>query len=71
MVESKEHRSKVMRAVKGKNTAPEMTVRKFVHGLGFRYRLHRKDIPGNPDLVFIHDIIYPNSVADDDVVFCR
>lgn len=31
---------------------PEMTVRRLVHGMGFRYRLHRKDLPGKPDLVF-------------------
>lgn len=41
-----------MRAVKSKDTAPEMIVRRLVHGLGYRYRLHRKDLPGNPDLVF-------------------
>ena len=34
------------------NTKPEMKVRKVVHGLGFRYRLHRRDLPGTPDLVF-------------------
>ena len=41
-----------MRAVKGKNTGPEMTVRRLVHGMGYRYRLHRKGLPGKPDLVF-------------------
>lgn len=41
-----------MRAVKGKNTGPEMIVRRLVHALGYRYRLHRKDLPGKPDLVF-------------------
>ncbi|UED33752.1 DNA mismatch endonuclease Vsr [Rhizobium ruizarguesonis] len=45
-------RSAVMRSVKSKDTAPEMLVRRLVHGLGYRYRLHRKDLPGNPDLVF-------------------
>ncbi len=45
-------RSAVMRAVKSKDTAPEMVVRRLVHGLGYRYRLHRRDLPGNPDLVF-------------------
>lgn len=34
------------------NTKPEMIVRRFVHGMGYRYRLHRKDLPGKPDLVF-------------------
>jgi DNA mismatch endonuclease (patch repair protein) len=41
-----------MRAVKSKDTTPEMIVRRLLHGLGYRYRLHRKDLPGNPDLVF-------------------
>ena len=41
-----------MQAVKGQDTKPEMTVRRMVHALGYRYRLHRKDLPGKPDLVF-------------------
>ena len=41
-----------MRAIKGKDTGPEMLLRRMVHGMGFRYRLHRKDLPGRPDLVF-------------------
>jgi DNA mismatch endonuclease (patch repair protein) len=41
-----------MRAVKSENTAPEMVVRCLVHGLGYRFRLHREDLPGKPDLVF-------------------
>jgi DNA mismatch endonuclease (patch repair protein) len=45
-------RSRTMRAVKSKNTAPEMIVRKLVHRMGYRFRLHRKDLPGSPDLVF-------------------
>ena len=45
-------RSAIMRAVKSENTSPEMSIRKFVHGRGFRYCLHRKDLPGTPDLVF-------------------
>ena len=47
-----EQRSRTMRAVKGKDTGTEMTVRRIVHRMGFRYRLHRKDLPGKPDLVF-------------------
>lgn len=47
-----EARRAVMRAVKGKNTKPEMAVRRLVHGMGYRYRLHRKDLPGKPDLAF-------------------
>lgn len=45
-------RSEVMRSVKSKNTDLEMTVRRLLHKAGFRYRLHRKDLPGKPDLVF-------------------
>ena len=41
-----------MRAVKGRDTAPEMQVRRLVFGMGYRYQLHRKDLPGKPDLVF-------------------
>jgi DNA mismatch endonuclease (patch repair protein) len=47
-----EKRSRMMASIKGKNTKPELIVRKLVHGMGFRYRLHRKDLPGSPDLVF-------------------
>lgn len=42
-----------MRAVKSTNTRPEMIVRSLAHRLGFRFRLHRKTLPGNPDLVFV------------------
>jgi DNA mismatch endonuclease (patch repair protein) len=45
-------RSRVMSLVRGKDTGPEMIVRRLVHGLGYRYALHRKDLPGKPDLVF-------------------
>lgn len=44
-------RSRMMSSIKGKNTKPEMTVRRLLHAAGFRYRLHRKDLPGKPDLV--------------------
>ena len=46
-----EKRSAVMRRVKGRDTTPEMKVRKALTRLGARYRLHRKDLPGNPDVV--------------------
>lgn len=49
---SPETRSRMMAGIKGKNTRPELAVRSLVHGMGFRYRLHRKDLPGSPDLVF-------------------
>jgi DNA mismatch endonuclease (patch repair protein) len=45
-------RSAVMAAVKSENTAPERMVRRLAHALGYRFRLHRKDLPGAPDLVF-------------------
>ncbi len=41
-----------MAAVRSKDTGPEMVVRRLVHGLGFRYRLHVRGLPGTPDLVF-------------------
>jgi DNA mismatch endonuclease (patch repair protein) len=45
-------RSANMRAIRSKGTKPEMFVRRFVHGLGYRYRLHVSSLPGKPDLVF-------------------
>lgn len=45
-------RSARMRLIKAKNTKPEMIVRKLIFGLGYRYRLHRIDLPGCPDLIF-------------------
>jgi DNA mismatch endonuclease (patch repair protein) len=45
-------RSLIMAAVHSKDTGPEMAVRKIVHGLGYRYRLHDAKLPGRPDLVF-------------------
>jgi DNA mismatch endonuclease (patch repair protein) len=41
-----------MRRIKSKGMQPELAVRQLVHRLGYRYRLHRKDLPGKPDLVF-------------------
>lgn len=48
---SPETRSKIMAKIKGSNTTPEVIVRRLLHKKGFRYRLHRKDLPGSPDLV--------------------
>lgn len=45
-------RSRNMSAIAGKNTKPEMTIRKALHAAGLRYRLHGKDLPGRPDLIF-------------------
>jgi len=55
-------RSAIMRAVKSTGTKPEILVRKFVHSLGYRFRLHRKSLPGTPDLVFprLRKVIFVN-----------
>lgn len=45
-------RSENMRRIRSKDTSPELRVRQFLHGLGLRYRLHGRDLPGKPDLVF-------------------
>lgn len=47
-----EQRSKNMASIRSKDTKPEKKVRSLVHSLGYRYRLHQKDLPGKPDLVF-------------------
>ena len=59
---SKEKRSWIMSRVKGRDTKPEMLVRSFVHRMGFRFRVQRRDLPGNPDIalprhrkvIFVH-----------------
>jgi DNA mismatch endonuclease (patch repair protein) len=55
-------RSAVMSRVRGKNTAPELVVRTMAHRLGYRFRLHRRGLPGTPDLVFprLHKVIFVN-----------
>ena len=50
---SKSRRSANMAAIRSANTKPEMIVRRLAHNLGYRFRLHRKDLPGKPDLVFV------------------
>src|SRR6056297_4136709 len=45
-------RSRNMSRIRGKHTGPEMRVRRAAHALGLRFRLHRQDLPGTPDLVF-------------------
>jgi DNA mismatch endonuclease (patch repair protein) len=40
-----------MQAVKSKDTGPELVVRRLLHAMGYRFRLHRKDLPGRPDIV--------------------
>ena len=51
-VVDKATRSRMMSGIKGKNTKPELLVRKYLHGQGLRFRLHAKELPGKPDLVF-------------------
>lgn len=47
-----EQRSEIMRSVKSRDTKPEMVVRRLLHRMGYRYSLHRPDLPGKPDIVF-------------------
>jgi len=49
---TKPERSRLMSRVRSADTKPEMVVRRLVHGLGYRYRLHKSNLPGTPDLVF-------------------
>ncbi len=49
---SVEARSALMSRIRNRDTKPELAVRKLLHGMGYRYRLHRSDLPGTPDLVF-------------------
>lgn len=59
---SKEKRSQIMSRVSGKNTKPEILVRSLLHNMGYRFRLHGKDLPGKPDItlpkhnkvIFVH-----------------
>ena len=53
MTENSAQRSAIMRAVKGRDTAPEIAVRTMLRRFAPGYRLHRKDVPGNPDIAFI------------------
>jgi DNA mismatch endonuclease, patch repair protein len=59
---SREKRSQIMSRVSGKNTKPELLIRSLLHHMGYRFRLHRKDLPGKPDIalpkhkkvIFVH-----------------
>lgn len=48
---NKEKRSAIMSRVRSANTGPEIRVRRILHRLGYRFRLHRRDLPGTPDIV--------------------
>ena len=49
---SKEKRSEVMTRIRSKNTKPEKILRSLLHNVGLRFRIHREDLPGKPDIVF-------------------
>ncbi|MDO8926797.1 MAG: very short patch repair endonuclease [Sideroxyarcus sp.] len=49
---SKEKRSEIMKRIRGKDTTPELVVRKLIHSMGYRYRLNVRGLPGRPDIVF-------------------
>jgi DNA mismatch endonuclease, patch repair protein len=59
-VHSKEQRSRNMAAIRSADTRPEIRVRSLLHGLGYRFRLHRRDLPGKPDIVLpkYHTVIF-------------
>lgn len=46
-------RSQLMSRIRSKDTKPELTVRSMLHGMGYRFRLHRRDLPGRPDIVLV------------------
>ena len=48
---SQELRSEIMARIRSKDTKPEMIVRRLIHGMGYRYRLHVRKLPGSPDIV--------------------
>lgn len=50
-VHTRQQRSRNMAAIRNRDTKPEMRVRSLLHSLGYRFRLHRKDLPGKPDIV--------------------
>jgi len=47
---TKEQRSRIMSSIKSKNTKPEILVRSLLHSMGYRFRIHKKDLPGSPDI---------------------
>lgn len=72
-------RSRMMSGIRGKNTAPELLTRKFLHSQGFRFRLHVKDLPGKPDIVlpryrtviFVHGCFWHQHPGCKDAVMPR
>ena len=57
---TRDQRRRIMQSVGTKDTRPEMLIRRKLHGLGYRFRLHRKDLPGRPDIVFSakHKVVF-------------
>ncbi|MBI4480208.1 MAG: DNA mismatch endonuclease Vsr [Acidobacteria bacterium] len=53
MRKTAEERHRMMQAIRGRDTTPELAVRRMAHRMGYRFRLHRKSLPGTPDLVFV------------------
>ncbi len=66
-------RSAHMARIRGRDTEPERTVRHLAHSLGYRFRLHRRDLPGTPDLVFParHKVVFVNGCFWHRHVGCR
>lgn len=59
-VVSKAKRSEMMAGIRGRDTKPEMLIRRGLHAMGYRFRVHRRDLPGNPDIVLpkYHAVIF-------------
>ena len=51
---STEERSRLMSRIRGKDTKPELVVRRLLHAMGYRFRLHRRDLPRRPDIWHLH-----------------
>lgn len=68
---SREKRSQIMSRVSGKNTKPELVVRSLLHNMGYRFRLHRNDLPGKPDItlpkykkiIFVHGCFWHGHIG--------
>ena len=68
-----EQRSELMARIKGKDTKPEICVRRMAHALGYRFRLHRRNLPGTPDLTFprLEKVIFVHGCFWHQHVGCR
>lgn len=68
---SREKRSQIMSRVSGKNTKPELVLRSLLHNMGYRFRLHRNDLPGKPDItlpkynkiIFVHGCFWHGHIG--------